>query len=205
MSFREYLAVLRRWAWLILGFAIIAGGAAVGLSLLVPKTYASTTVALVSPKQVLANPHPTYGDQSATVDQLVLTYLGLVDTQPVRQRMVAAGVARRPDQLRGHIVALRVPNTTLINVTVEDSDPAVALEGAQTVIDAVNSALEELQSKAGSSTHLEALIPWEVPTELPQAATSPNIPRNAGTAASAGLLVAILVVIVLERLRKPTD
>jgi succinoglycan biosynthesis transport protein ExoP len=137
------------------------------------------------------------------LDQLVATYVGLVDTDPVRRRLANSGVPRQPGELKGHILAVRAPNTTLINVTVTDRDPAVALLIAQNVIPAVNQSLQELQAQVPGSnqnSHLDALIPWEVPTDRPGSPISPNVPRNGLLAVAAGLALAIGLAFVLERL-----
>src|SRR5438128_8312350 len=202
MDVREYLRVLRRWIWLIVGFGVVCAATALVVSLQLPKTYASSTRALVSPKQVLANPQAN-GADLPSVDQLVATYIGLIDTDPVRQRLANSGVPRKPDALKSRIISVRAPNTTLIDIIVQDSDPAVALLAAQNIIPAVNQSLEELQAKVPGSnqnTHLEALVPWEVPTQRPSAPISPDIPRNVGLALGAGVLMAIGLAFLLERL-----
>jgi len=203
MDIREYIRVLRRRMWLILAFAFVCSATSALISIQLPKTYSSTTVALVSPKQVIANPQANGFDQLPSVDQMMSTYIGLIDTDPVRQRLSASGVPRTPEQLRGKIFAVRAPNTTLIDVTIKDSDPAVALLGAQKVLASVNQSLEELQSKVpgtNQNTHLEALVPWDLPTQRPTFPDSPNIPFNVGLAAGAGLLIAIGLAFLLERL-----
>jgi capsular exopolysaccharide synthesis family protein len=203
MGARDFLRLVRKWIWLMVAFAVVCAITSALISLQLPKTYASTTVALVSPKQVLANPGATSTDQTPTIDQLVATYIGLIDTDPVRQRISASGVPRTADQLRGSIVGTLRPGTTLINITSSDPDPAVSLLVAQRVVGAVNDSLDELQSKVPGSnqnSHLEALVPWDVPTARPAFPVSPNIPLNAGVAAGAGLLVASAVVFILERL-----
>ncbi len=203
MEVRAYINVLLRWKWLILAVTFVCAVTSVIVSLQLPRAYASTTEALVSPKQVLNNSSVNDPSQLPTVDQLVFTYLALVDTDPVRQGLVSSGVPRSPDALRGHLIAIRVPNTTLIAVTAVDRDPAVALLEAQNVITKVNDSLRDLQAKVpgtDQNSHLEALVPWEVPTQSPIAPISPNIPQNLLLALGAGLLLGIAVAFILERL-----
>ena len=200
---REYLRVLRRWYWLVLAIPIVCAGTTAVVSLQLPKTYASTTEALVSPKQVLNNANSNDPSQTPNLDQLVATYVSLVDTDPVRQRLASSGVPRSAGELRGHILAVRLPNTTLIDVTVTDRDPAVALLAAQNVVPAVNQSLDELQSKVPGSnqnSHLDALVPWEVPTDRPASAISPNVTRNVLIALAAGLVLGVGLAFLLERL-----
>jgi capsular exopolysaccharide synthesis family protein len=190
---RDYLRALGRWKWLILAVSLVCAATATLVSYQLPKSYSSTAEALVSPKQVVNSSAITDSAQLPNVDQLVLTYTSLVDTAPVRQGLVDAGVPRSADQLRGHLVATRVPNTTLISVTATDSDPQVALLEAKLVTTEVNKSLSELQARVPESnqnSHLDALVPWEVPTQPAATPISPNIPLNTVIAVVVGLLLA---------------
>jgi len=203
MELRAYINVLRRWEWLITAVAVVSAVTAGIVSLQLPKTYASTTEALVSPKQVLSVTNVADPNQLPNVDQLVLTYLALIDTDPVRRGLVKSGVPRTADELRGRLTAVRVPDTTLIQVTAHDRDPAVALLEAQNVISNVNISLRDLQAKvpgASQNSRLEALVPWEVPTQRPTVPVSPNIPQNILLALGGGLLLGIGIAFSLERL-----
>jgi capsular exopolysaccharide synthesis family protein len=200
---RDFLRALRRWKWLILAVSLVCAATAVLVSYQLPKTYASTAEALVSPKQVVSSTAITDPSQLPNIDQLVLTYMSLVDTAPVRQGLVDAGVPRSPDQLRGHLVATRVPDTTLISVTATDSDPQVALLEAKLVTSEVNKSLTDLQARVPESnqnSHLDALVPWEVPTQPAAAPISPNIPLNTAIALGVGLFLAAGLAFLLESL-----
>jgi capsular exopolysaccharide synthesis family protein len=202
-DFRGYLRALRRWKWLILTFAIVCAATSALVSLQLQKTYASTATALVSPRQVLSNPTQADQGQLPTIDQLMNTYSGLIDSDPVRQRLAAGGVPRSAGELRGHIVATRIPDTTLIKITAQDRDPAVALLISQNVVAAFNASLEELQAKTpgnAQNSKLDALVSWETPTARPGLPISPDIPTNTALGLGAGLVVAIALAVLLERL-----
>ena len=198
-----YWRALRRWRWFILLFSVTCAVTAGLVSLQLPKTYEVKAVALVSPKQLIPPASSTDQGYVPSLDQLVETYSGLINSTPVREGLARRGVPRDAGQLLSEISALRQPNTTLITITAHDGDPAVALLIAQNIIPAFNDSLDQLQSKVASGTpqsHLESLVPWEVPTAAPGSPISPVIPRNVLIALGAGLLVAVGVAFLLERL-----
>ena len=202
MDPRPYLRVVWRWRWLILLIVVTCALTSGLVSYQLPKAYSTSATGLVSPKQLL--PSGTSADltQAPNVDQLVETYVGLLNTDPVRSRLVMDGVPRSADQLKGAIVAVRVPSSTLIKITITDSEPAVAQAIARDIIPAFNASLADLQSKVGvdSKSRLEALVPWEVPTAAPTTPVTPNIPRNVESAVAASLVGAILLAFLIERL-----
>jgi succinoglycan biosynthesis transport protein ExoP len=203
LDFHGYLRALRRWRWMIALITVTAAVTAGLASLQQPKVYVTGAVGLVSPKQLIP-PGAGVNDanQVPSIDQLVETYVGLINTEPVRQRLIADGIPRTDGQLRSSITAFHQPSTTLINVTVSDQDPAVALATARDVIPAFNSSLTELQTKVGArqSAQLDSLVPWELPASAPTTPVSPNIPRTILLATAAALVLSLALAIGFERL-----
>src|SRR5258708_754688 len=143
---------LRRWKYLIVVIALIAGATSAIASMESPKMYLTGTVALVTPKPgILPSSGTTDFTQVPSLDSLVETYVGLVDTAPVRQRLVSGGIPRTASELQYNLAAVRVPNTTLISISVTDSDPTVAMAIARSVVPAFNGAVEGLQSQLGAA------------------------------------------------------
>jgi capsular exopolysaccharide synthesis family protein len=196
MQFTRYWQTIQRWAWLIITFAVVASATAGVYSLQLPKVYQTRTVVLVNPAQIVLPASAYLG-----VDELVQTYAQLINTYPVRQELIDNGVPRTQGQLAGALKVARESNTTLIDITIDDSSPAVAQLIAQGIIPAFNASLEQLQNqfqKAASGQRLEALVPWEVPVVPPTAPTRPNPPANAGLALVAGLVVGFALAFLLE-------
>ena len=196
------LGTLRRWWWLIVASTLIAGVTVALVSLALPKQYESTTVVLVNPKQVLLPGADT--GYSTQLDQLVQTYVQLISNKPVWDRLVADGVPRTRDQLKKGLTIKREPNTSLIDVTIRDSDPEVALRVAQDIIPAFNRSLDELQSRVQgakpAAAQLDSLVPWSVPSDAPIDSVSPKVPLNVVVALTAGLLISIGIAFLLEYL-----
>ena len=197
-----YLHTLRRWAWLIVTCTLISAVTAALVSLELPKQYESTAVVLVNPKQVLLPGADT--GYSTQLDQLVQTYVQLISNKPVWDRLVADGIPRTRDQLKKELTVKREPNTSLIDVTVRDHDPEVALRVAQDIIPAFNKSLGDLQSRVQGAkpagAQLDSLVPWSVPSDAPIDPVSPKVPLNVGVALIAGLVISIGIAFLLEYL-----
>jgi len=197
-----YLPTLRRWAWLIISFTLVAGVTAALVSLELPKQYESTTVGLVNPKQLLLSGTDT--GYTAQPDQLVQTYVQLMSNKPVWDRLVAEGIPRTREQLKTELTVKREPNTSLIDVTIRDHSPEVALRVAQDIIPAFNSSLGELQARVAgakpASAQLDSLVPWSVPSDAPTTPVSPRIPLNVAVALVAGLMISVGFAFLLEHL-----
>jgi non-specific protein-tyrosine kinase len=200
----NYVRLARRWAWMVMLLVLIAVVTAAAVSYELPRLYQTTTVALVNPKQVpFANTGPGGNavGSSFTPDQLVPTYVRLLQAGPVAGKLVTLGVPRTEGALAGEITAKPETGTSLIDITVTDRDPAIVLAVAQNVIPAFNSALAELQSRvAGDATtpRLDALVAWQVPTAAPTVPVSPRPLTNIGLAAIAGLALGIALAALLE-------
>jgi len=202
MDLIDRLRVLRRWWWLVMLMVLVGAGTAVALTLEATPIYATRTVALVNPKQILIN----NSDIGAylTTDQLVQTYVQLVNTTPVHQGLLADGVPRTVGQLSGEITAKVEVNTSLVDINIQDPNPAVAFQIAQDIVPAFNNSLDELQARfarPGSSTpRLEALVPWQVPTNPPVTAVSPSPSTNLALGILAGAVVGSLLAFLFERI-----
>ncbi|MEA2645333.1 MAG: tyrosine-protein kinase [Chloroflexota bacterium] len=201
MDPRPYLRVVWRWRWLVVLIVVTCALTSVLVSYQLPKAYATTATGLVSPKQLLPGGTPD-ATQAPNIDQLVETYVGLINTDPVRSRLVKDGIPRSTDQLKGAITAARAPSSTLIKITIVDSEPGVAQAIARDIIPAFNASLDDLQTKVGvdSKSRLDALVLWEVPATAPTTPITPNIPRNVELAVAASLVGAILLAFLIERL-----
>jgi polysaccharide biosynthesis transport protein len=196
-----YLRILRRWIWLIVGISFLAAATSAAVSFQLPKQYESTTVALVNPKQGLL----TSADAGIAVqlDQLVQTYVQLVNIEPVRQHLISDGVPRGSLQLQKELTAKREPNTTLIEITVRDRDPKVAYEVARDIIPSFNSSLDAIQTSVlgkATTSRLDSMVPAQIPPAAPTVPVSPNILLNTAAALVAGLLISTGLVILFERL-----
>ncbi len=146
MELKQYLAIVRRWAWLlVLGLVLgAAGGFAV--------SYYQTPVYQASTRLLVTRA----AAQSATSDlaylndqQLAQTYIQLLTTQPVLEQAAAVlGYPIHKSQLR----VQQIGSTQVIQLIVEDQDPARTTNIANALIQALIDQNETLQSGRYAST-----------------------------------------------------
>ena len=127
--FGEYANLLWRWSWLLLSWAIIAGGSAYYFSYRQVPVYESSTLVMINaaPSTASAN----YGSV-VTSQQLVETYAQIMTTQPVLDEVIQQlGLA---ELLLESIQVEPSQNTQLLTVIVQDTDPLRAAAIANTLV-----------------------------------------------------------------------
>ncbi len=131
MELSAYLQPLRRWWWLVLASAILAGASGYWQVSQQPPLYEARTTLMVG--RAFEDPNPT-GNELALSRQLAETYADLVQRRPIReQTMLALGLASLPAY-----TARPLPNGQLLEIVVVDTTPprakAVADELANQLI-----------------------------------------------------------------------
>ena len=129
-TFREYANLLWRWLWLLVLSALLAGGIAYWVSKKQTPIYEASAL-------VMINAAPTSQTVSSSLltagEQLAATYSKLMLTTPVLD-----GVAKvlSLDHFPGtaSVQAIADPNTQLMSVIVQDTDPARAALLANTLV-----------------------------------------------------------------------
>lgn len=125
MQLVHYLTVVRKWLWLIVLAALLAGGAAFVVSRASTQIYRSTLTLLVN-QASSSSPVTDYSSLLAS-QQLAKTYSELLKKRPtldaVIQNLKLDGTA---DRLLEQLQISPVRDTTLISVSVEDPDPVRA-------------------------------------------------------------------------------
>ena len=131
MDTRRSLAVLRRWAWLLVAAVLLAGGAAFLVSSALPKTYEASVTLMVG--QSLQATSPDYNGLLAS-QRLSQTYADLVTTEPLLASVIdREQLQMTPDELGKQIKADAPANSTLVTITVDDPDPVRVAAIANTI------------------------------------------------------------------------
>lgn len=120
MELRRYLALIRKWVWLILLIPLIAALSSYYFSLTLPPTYQATTTLVVG--QALQNPNPS-GGELQIASQLAQAYALLVKQQPILQATAEAVNWPGTWQTLGTRVSATVIGGQLIQITVNDAVP----------------------------------------------------------------------------------
>jgi non-specific protein-tyrosine kinase len=130
MELRQYAQLLRKWLWLIVVCALVAGGVAYIVSKRSTPIYQASATLLVSQA---ANPTNSYGyAEVLTSERLARTYANLLTGWPVLEE-TAGQVGVKPETLRGAVTVTPVRDTQLLTIKVENSDPALAVKIADTL------------------------------------------------------------------------
>lgn len=125
MGLRSYLALGKRWLWLLIVGMVVAGGAAFAISRSLTPVYRAATTLLVDQASSVT-PYTDYASV-VTSQQLAKTYSELIKRRPtLEQALGNLQLSLTPTQLLGQIDVSLIRDTTLIVVTVEDTDPARA-------------------------------------------------------------------------------
>ena len=135
MELTQYLRLLKRWFWLILLLAIVAGGVSYVLNMNQPLVYqASATIAI---GRFIDSPNPNSGEIRTGMD-LAQTYAQLIKTYDVLQGTIdALDLPMGSNQLERLTSVSLISNTTLMVITVQYTDPNL-------VIDIANALAEQL-------------------------------------------------------------
>lgn len=179
VELRDYVRILHK-NWIIILVCMIVGiGAGVAYSVLQTPQYRTTTKLYVSVRS----------DGAATGDlvqgtnfarQIVASYVEIVPTAIVLEPVISQlDLDLTTAELAGKISAEAPLNTVGINITVTDSDPALAAAIADatgaSLTDAVQNTLEKPTSEDGASP---VQLTTTQPAEIPTAPSSPNTPLN---------------------------
>lgn len=147
MELRQYFSVLRKWLWLVIVAAIVAGGASYYATSQLPNQYQASAQIMVGQSIQVLN--PTTGEMQ-TASALAKTYIQLVETSLVLQGVIEELNLKLPvAALRSMVSAFQIEGTQIIEIRVTDTDR----QRAAAIANAVANQLR-LQGPANSDTEL---------------------------------------------------
>lgn len=147
MELKQYLEMLRRWAWLLVLGLVLGAAVGFGVSRYQTPVYQASTRILVAraPQMQVGAADLTYlSDQ-----QLAQTYIELLTTQPV---LDAASKQLGVPINKDDISAQQSPNTQIIRLTVENTDPDHAAQIANQLVQVLIAQNDALQTGRYSAT-----------------------------------------------------
>lgn len=158
IDLRQYLFVLQRWWWLILGCTLLAAVVAFAVSSWMQPVYQARVTLLVQQA-------PTTGLSEYTAiltsERLAQTYAQMLTGRPVLEATIARmGLPETPEKLAKRVKVERVRDTQLIQVKVEDTDPVQAAAVANTLAEVFTEQVRAIQKQryTESLNNLEAQI-----------------------------------------------
>jgi len=198
---REIFGMLKkRWLMIfsVTAVAVISAGI-ISFFVLMP-VYESSSTLLVSYKQN-QEMTMTYNDMQMS-QKLVNTYSEIIKSRSISEAVLQKlDLDLTPEQLSSKITVAKVSDTEIIQVKVQDEDPAVAALIANTVSEAFKKEVKSIMTVDNVSTIDSAIAP-ENPIK-------PNKMMNVVIAAVLGVMVSVVLVFVLEFLdrtyKTPSD
>lgn len=199
MELRRYLQLFRR-GWLVLVGCILVGGAIGWATVAGGNSYVSTAQIYVGVRSLQQNQNQLYAEPG--LNQVVATYAAMIPSPSfARFALTASGINRSPETVAAETTAAVVTNTTLIDVSVKDSDPLVSQKLA-------NALSETFARQAQSGPAGAEPVPGSVPGEYayvfqfagPGAALSKGTTRHVALGAVFGLIVAVLALLLVDYL-----
>jgi capsular polysaccharide biosynthesis protein len=184
-----YLSLAKRWWWTLVVATVIAAVAGFLVGSRIAPTYASQATLLVGPVT-------SDLDTIRASGQIAHTYAELVTSQPILQGTIAQlGLPVTVEELRENVRASANEVTRLLTIEVRDDDS----ERAARVANSLAAALVQLATSEGADTGARdgfaQVIDAAVPSTDPVA---PQIPLIVALAAAAGLLAAVMLVMLVE-------
>ncbi len=192
MELKLYLDFLRRRWWLLVLGPLLAGLVAYAVSKQMTPVFRATATVLVNQTQVPGSPQ--YNDVLMS-ERLTTTYAELVQRRPVMQAVIDdLDLVMSPEELAGRVSVATIRNTTLLRISAEDHDPAVAAKTANAVATAfIDDNGRQPGNRPGTVSIAEEAIE-------PGAPAKPNLKLNAGVVAVMGLVLAGGLAMALEHL-----
>ncbi len=133
MTLSQYVRTILRRAWLLVALPVLAVAGAVAITSTFPPTYESEAHILVRPVQPI-NSLDT-GGANASSDEVARTYAQMLTERPLLAQVIAdLKLQTTPAQLQGQIKIAPQPNTTVLKITVQNSDPVAARNIANKLI-----------------------------------------------------------------------
>jgi capsular polysaccharide biosynthesis protein/Mrp family chromosome partitioning ATPase len=180
-----YFAVARRWWWTLLVATWVAAMAGLLVASRIPPTYEAQA-------QLLVGPINTDADTLKASGQLVQTYAQLAVSTPLLKSTAQEIPGLDPTKLASAVRTTASDVTRVLQIRVQDSDPARAAQIANTMSD------ELIQLTTGATTRPEGqleVISLAVPPTSPIA---PQISLIVLLAMAAGLIGGLVLVILVE-------
>lgn len=190
MEISGYAAALRRWWWILLVAIWVAALAGFVVASGLTRVYEAETRLLVGPFNTDLTTQRASG-------QLALTYAELVTSQPLLESVIdELGLDRDVEDLRSAIIASPNDVTRFLAIRVQDPDPGQAAA----IANALAQATDELASGTAGILRPEGEI--QVIDRAVEATTpvAPQVSVIVLMAAGAGLVAALVIVLMLELL-----
>jgi len=198
VELRDYITVLRKGWVLIVVLALVGVAAAAGFSLLKKPVYSASAQVFVSTETSGSASDLAQGN--TFTQQRVLTYSNLVQTPIVLLPVISSlRLDMNADQLASMVSATAPTSTTLISITVTDTNPVQATEIANAVSASLTNVVQDIESTDANGKGTVKLTRVKQ-ADVPLAPISPNVPVNIALGLLVGLALGVGIAVLRETL-----
>jgi diguanylate cyclase (GGDEF)-like protein len=198
MELRLYLQMLQRGWWIILLVAVVAFAASLGISYTAVPQYSAVARFIITPGASLTTGRDVVSGLQTLDRGIVATYVEVMNSRRILSESLALlNIAPADIEDQYSIVAVELPDSSVIELTVLGPNPSVAADLANTI---GNNTIGFARSL--NTVYIINILDTAVP---PQHPFSPQPVRDAAVALVLGLLVGALLAIVSEQIRVPLE
>ena len=131
MELRGQLDLLRRWLWLIVLGAVIAGSMSYAVTRTLPKVYMASTTVMIGQEIYKKNPDP---GSNVIINQLANSYAELARRKPILEATIEAlKIPHTPASLADQVMVRVVTGTQLMEIRAKDTNSVRAAQIANEV------------------------------------------------------------------------
>jgi succinoglycan biosynthesis transport protein ExoP len=201
MELNRYLRIVRHRLWMIVACPILAAVTAGIVSFVLPPVYEAKVDLAVRPAQLL----PSTDQNAAAVSSstILATYALFMTEPPLLNKVIAdLGLKTTSDELVKEVKVIPDTLALVLHVTVQDTNPAVARDVANTLVAEFVAEVKQIQQVETQSPNARTGDNFVVlsPAVLPSKPVSPNKTLDVAIAFVAGLLVALGLAFLLDYL-----
>ncbi|MCL6472839.1 MAG: polysaccharide biosynthesis tyrosine autokinase [Firmicutes bacterium] len=204
VELKDFLKVITKYKHLIILGTLICLVATIVVTVYTPPTYEASLQLLVSQKQVVVGDSSTAGESYQAIltsERLAKTFSQMIENRSTAEKVIdKLNIPVLPTDLTKRIKAEPIRDTQLINITVQDKNPAQAQQIANTIGVVFKKMVEDIETtnkKTGDSQTLVSISIVE-PAIEPTEPVSPRPVLNAVFAFIIGLLVSITLAFLLN-------
>ncbi|TFC33851.1 polysaccharide biosynthesis tyrosine autokinase [Cryobacterium sp. TMT2-14] len=199
MELRDYIRILRKSWVLIVLLTLVAVGAASTYSILQTPKYSATSKVFVS-TQAGATTNDLAQGSSFTV-QRVKTYSDLVSTPLVLLPLIdSLSLDITAEKLAKKITASAPLDTSIIEITVIETDSARAAQIANAAADSLTAVVQTIETPEIADAISPVKLTRAQEATVPTVPVSPNVPLNIALGALVGLAMGIGLAVLRETL-----
>lgn len=191
-SLSHYISLARRWAWMVILGIILCGGATYAISMDIPPVYQASTILIIN----LGSSTSSYDNVNASL-LAATSYAPLLTNPEVLKPILAQHPELTLQQLSAMITVKTQSNTSLIELDVDNSDPALAAELANEVGQSFAFYVQTHLFASYTKTQLLETV-QVVPAAIPTDPIRPKPLMYAGIGSLVGLGLALSLIVIFE-------